>query len=164
MDFWSQFWATMWGALAGAVVAGVLSWWVATSTLKSQASQRYEDNLDTALAKLFEAIARHISDIERWLRSGMRDITMAPFVSRLQVDVDIAWMAAKSKEDATVMLFVAKVLYVLPKTKLEWRLTELPNLVENVRAWRTDEVTTDQIVGYLDRLAESADRNVRLEL
>lgn len=163
MDFWAQFWATMWGALAGAVVAGVLSWWVASSTLKKQATQRSQENLDAALASLFSAIVEHVAQVERWERSGMRDISLAPSNWRLQIDVDVAWMAAKTPTDTQVMTFIGKALYTVPKTDLEWRTKYLPEFVENVRAWRTGETQAGTLIEYLEDFSERADRNRRFE-
>lgn len=163
MDFAAQFWATMWGALAGAVVAGTLSWWVATSTLKAQAKQRYEDNLDAALGTLFAAISQHIAEMERWVRSGMNDPALAPSTWRLQIDVDAAWMVARTKEDAVVMTFVGKALYTVPRTELEWRKRELPIFVENIRSWRTGESTAAALITYLDDFANRADTNTQLK-
>lgn len=150
----------MCGALLGAVVAGVLSWWVAVRTMKSQRLLRYEETFDSALAKFAGTAAAFLENEERWSRGKKK--AFRPGVSQLRMDVDAAWMVARAEEDQHVMMFVSQALEALLNAG-RWELTKaLPALIKAIRLWRTREVGVAQTIAYLGDLERrAAERNWR---
>lgn len=146
MDFWQQFWATMWGALAGGVVTALVAW----KTWSSSRSAQYRDRFDDALSCFFAEI-RALVDKSYRDSVDITRVNWPPDAAGLLVEVGRVHLLARG-DDATMMVFVGKIVYALPRRSHSWVVSNLPKLVESLRMWRTEEASFAATVAAVEAL------------
>jgi len=141
----------MWGALAGAIAAGSVSALIAWKTWSASRESQYRDRFDDALSGLFGEM-RDLVDKSFRDSLNVQRVNWPPEAAGLLVEVDRVHMLARG-EDGAMMIFVGKVVYMLPGRSHTWIVVNLPKLVESVRMWRVGEASFDATMIAIEDLA-----------